>query len=160
MRGVNLPRCVQTCWHSCFIQASKCGCASGANEAPRDAASNKGRTLKIRLRMNIVVQMCSVLLLIAASYSCSESVAFLCFVSNVFCTSFASALNFRFNLILGGGGWSELVRVVVHLVICSTARSRAFTMHISLKFSAAADHTDGLHSRLDHCMHSERIRKL
>jgi len=29
-----------------------------------------------------------------------------------------------------------------------------------LKFSAAADHTDGLHSRLDHCMHSERMHKL
>ena len=42
----------------------------GANEAPGDAvrvrlssSSNKGRNLK--LRMNIVVQMCSVLLLIA-----------------------------------------------------------------------------------------------
>jgi len=46
------------------------------------------------------------------------------------------------------------------LVICSTARSCAFTLHISLKFSAAADHTDGLHSRLDHCMHSERMHKL
>ena len=46
------------------------------------------------------------------------------------------------------------------LVICSTARSRAFTLHISLKFSAAADHTNGLHSRLDHCMHSERVHKL
>jgi len=45
-------------------------------------------------------------------------------------------------------------------VICSTARSRAYTLHISLKFSAAADHTDGLHSRLDHCMHSERTHKL
>jgi len=30
-----------------------------------------------------------------------------------------------------------------------------------LKFSSAADHTDdGLHSRLDHCMHSERMHKL
>ena len=46
------------------------------------------------------------------------------------------------------------------LVICSTARSRSFTLHISLKFSPAADHTDGLHSRLDHCMHSERTHKL
>jgi len=46
------------------------------------------------------------------------------------------------------------------LVICSTARSRAFTLHISLKFLAAADHTDGLHSRLDHCMHSKRMHKL
>ena len=46
------------------------------------------------------------------------------------------------------------------LVICSTARSRAFTLHISFKFSAAADHTDGLHSRLDHCMHSKRMDKL
>jgi len=29
VRGLNLPRCVQTRWHSCFIQASKCGCAFG-----------------------------------------------------------------------------------------------------------------------------------
>jgi len=29
-------------------------------------------------------------------------------------------------------------------VICSTARSRAYALHISLKLSAAADHTDGL----------------
>jgi len=29
-----------------------------------------------------------------------------------------------------------------------------------LKFFAAADHTDGLHSPLDHCMHSERMHKL
>ena len=36
------------------------------------------------------------------------------FVSNVFCTSFASALNLRFDLILGGGGWSELMRIVAH----------------------------------------------
>jgi len=46
------------------------------------------------------------------------------------------------------------------LVICSTSRSRAFTLHVSLKFSAAADHTDGLHSRLDHCMHSKHMHKL
>ena len=46
------------------------------------------------------------------------------------------------------------------IVICSTVRSHAFTLHISLKFSAAADHTDGLHSRLDHCMHSKRMHKL
>jgi len=32
----------------------------------------------------------------------------------VFCTSFASALNLRFDLILGGGGWSELMRIVAH----------------------------------------------
>jgi len=69
-----------------------CGCAFGGEEARGDAvrvklshSSNKGRTLKIRLRMNIVVQMCSVLLAVAASYPCSESVAFcasyrLCFV--------------------------------------------------------------------------------
>ena len=42
------------------------------------------------------------------------------------------------------------------LMICSTARSCAFTLHISLKFSAAADHTDGVHSQLDHCMHAQR----
>jgi len=77
----------------------------------------KGRTLKIRLRMNIVVQMCSVLLLIAC---CGRIVSlqwvgrFLCCVSTVFCTSFASALNLRFDLILGGGGWSELMRIVAH----------------------------------------------
>ena len=46
------------------------------------------------------------------------------------------------------------------IVICSTARSRAFTLHILLTFSAAVDHTDGLHSRLDHCMHSECMHKL
>ena len=46
------------------------------------------------------------------------------------------------------------------LVICSTACSHAFTLHISLKISAAADYTDGLHSRLDHCMHSKRMYKL
>jgi len=46
------------------------------------------------------------------------------------------------------------------LVICSTARSRAFTLHISLKFSAAADHTDGLHSGLDHCMPCKHMHKL
>jgi len=46
------------------------------------------------------------------------------------------------------------------LEICSTACSRVFTFHISLKFSAAADHTDGLHSRLDHCMHCKRMHKL
>ena len=46
------------------------------------------------------------------------------------------------------------------LVICSTARSRAFTLHIPLKFSAAADHIDGLHSRLGHSKHSERMYKL
>ena len=45
-------------------------------------------------------------------------------------------------------------------VYCSTARSRAFTLYISLTFSAAADHANGLHSRLDHCMHSERMHKL
>jgi len=33
-------------------------------------------------------------------------------------------------------------------------------LHISLTFSAAADHTDGLYSRLDHCMHSERMHTL
>ena len=48
----------------------------------------------------------------------------------------------------------------VSLVICNTARSRAFTLHISLKLSAAADHTNGLHSRLDQCIHSERMQKL
>jgi len=86
----------------------------GANEAPGDAvrvrlsySSNKGRTLKIRLRMNIVVQICSVLLLIAC---CGRTVSLqgvgrsLCFVSIVFCSPFASALNLRFDLILGGGG--------------------------------------------------------
>ena len=51
-----------------------------------------------------------------------------------------------------------MVRVVV--VICSTARSRSFTLYISLTLSAAADHTDGLHSRLDHCMHFKRMHKL
>ena len=65
----------------------------------------KGRTLKIRLRMNIVLQMCSVLLLIACC-GCIVSLywagRFLWFVSNMFCTSFTSALNFRFDLILGG----------------------------------------------------------
>ena len=47
----------------------------GANEAPGDAvrvrlsySNNKGGTLKIRLRMNIVVQMCSVLLLNACGH--------------------------------------------------------------------------------------------
>jgi len=35
-----------------------------------------------------------------------------------------------------------------------------FSLRIPLKFPAAADHTDGLHSRLDHCMHSERMHKL
>jgi len=77
----------------------------------------KGRTLTIRLQMNIVVKMCSVLLLIA----CFGRIVslwwvgrFLCFVSNVFCTSFTSTLNLRFDLILGGGGWSELVRAVAH----------------------------------------------
>jgi len=29
------PRCVQTCWHSCFIQASKCGCAFGGKWSTR-----------------------------------------------------------------------------------------------------------------------------
>jgi len=29
-----------------------------------------------------------------------------------------------------------------------------------LKLSAAADHTDGQHSRLDHCMHCKRMHKL
>jgi len=45
-------------------------------------------------------------------------------------------------------------------VICSNARSRSLTLHISLKLSVAADHTDGLQPRLDHCMHSERMHKL
>ena len=44
------------------------------------------------------------------------------------------------------------------LVICSTWRSRAFTLHISLKFSGAADNTDGLLSRLDHGMYSKRMQ--
>ena len=35
-----------------------------------------------------------------------------------------------------------------------------FSLHISLKFPAAADYTDVLHFRLDHCMHSERMHKL
>jgi len=96
----------------------------GANEAPGMLSVwccrilvTKGRTLKIRQRMNTVVQMCSMLLLIAC---CGRIVSLywvgrlLCFVSNVFCTSCASALNLRFDLILGGGGWSELVRVVAH----------------------------------------------
>ena len=39
-------------------------------------------------------------------------------------------------------------------MICSTVRNRALTLHISLTLSAAADHADGLHSRLDHCMRS------
>ena len=30
----------------------------------------------------------------------------------------------------------------------------------SSKFPAAADHTDSLHSRVDHCMHSKRMHKL
>jgi len=55
--------------------------------------------------------MCSVLLIVAASYPCSDSVAFLCFVSIVFCASFGSSLNFRFDLMLGGEGWRDLVRV-------------------------------------------------
>jgi len=31
----NLPCCVQTCWHSCFIQAYKCGCAFGGEWSTR-----------------------------------------------------------------------------------------------------------------------------
>ena len=33
-------------------------------------------------------------------------------------------------------------------------------LHVSLKLSAATDHTDDLHSRLDHCMHCKRMHKL
>jgi len=40
--------------------------------------------------------------------------------------------------------------------ICSIARSRAFDLHFSLMLSAGADHSDGMHSRLDHCMHCKR----
>ena len=64
----------------------------------------------------------------------------------------------RFNLVRGR--MKCIGACCCALVICSTARSRAFTLHISVKFSAAADHTNGLHSRLDHCMHSERVHKL
>jgi len=73
----------------------------------------KGRTLKIRQQKKIVVQMCTALLLIAC---CGRIVSlewvgrFLCFLSNVLCTSFASALNLRLDLILDEGGLSELVR--------------------------------------------------
>ena len=197
----------------------------------------KGRTLKIRLRMNIVVQMCSVLLLIA----CGRIVSFLCRASQTFlfcnpiskkvflgdpfmdslmliirvnvtlvykniyiwfvkpiclatpklhsATPFGVATHslrrpvivsrslfvlriervlyflrqcveppVRFNFRWGRMKWIDAYCCA--LVICSTARSRAFTLHISLMFSAAADHTNDLHSRLDHCMHSERMHKL
>jgi len=33
-------------------------------------------------------------------------------------------------------------------------------LHVSLKLSAAADHTDGQHSRLNHCVHCKRMHKL
>jgi len=52
VRGVNLPRCVQTCWHSSLVASFKLpsvGVCLGANEAPGDAirvrlssSSNKG----------------------------------------------------------------------------------------------------------------------
>jgi len=35
-----------------------------------------------------------------------------------------------------------------------------FSLRIPLKFPAAADHTYGMHYRLDHCMHSERMHRL
>ena len=64
----------------------------------------------------------------------------------------------RFNFRWGRMKW--IGACCCALVICSTERSRAFTLHISLKLSAAADHTNGLHSRLDHCMHCKRMHKL
>jgi len=33
-------------------------------------------------------------------------------------------------------------------------------LHVSLKLSATADHTDRQHSRLDHCMHYKHMHKL
>ena len=57
----------------------------------------------------------------------------------------------RFSFRWGRMKWTDAYCCA--LVTCSTARSRAFTLHISLKFSAAADHTNSLHSRLGHCMH-------
>ena len=59
--------------------------------------------MNIHSREN-VLRAASDCLLVAASYPCSESVVFLCFVLNLFCASFNSALNLRFDLILGGGG--------------------------------------------------------
>ena len=107
---------------TCFNQASKCGCAFGGRMKHPVMLSVWGGHLlvtkredpyKMRLRMNTFMQMCSVLLQTACCGrigSLQWVGRFLCFLSIVFCASFASALNLRFDLILDGGGWSELVR--------------------------------------------------
>ena len=94
----------------------------------------------------------------AASYL-NESVAFVLRIERVLyflcqCVELPVRSNFR------RGRMKLIGACCCALVICSTARSRAFSLHISLKFSAAAEHTDGLHSRLDNCMRSERMHKL
>jgi len=43
---------------------------------------------------------------------------------------------------------------------CTSVHSVHGDLHVSFKLSAAADHTDGQHSRMDHCMHCKRMHKL